>query len=299
MGENVTLLGDIADDFDSQLSDAEKALNQYVESKNFSTSSMAIASTTIAFMRFGQTFVDMLRLGNGLRQGGWRGIGTDTIRLVNVAGVAGATVSRLSRILVLTQQAGTYTCTWITTANALRRTGQRFFASIEQLAGASGVDLAAIAKSGGTTIKQIKDLIDALKKMGVAIDPVKTASLKVDSLVDLLNARPSGALAFGIKYESGGRALGHQLFATYGRIGGLTITDTSGTLYRSVAALSKAYPNATIVSESCFFLRNTAIVSGAENVARAGGLAHLVVELLPVALKGTELPSQPKMRPPR
>lgn len=245
-------------------------------------------------MRFGQTFVDVLRLGNGLKEGGGRGIGSDSMRLLTGAGVAGAAVSRLSRILVLTQQAGTYSCTWITTANALRQTGQRFFVSIAQLAQIAGVDLGAVAKSGGRTIQQIKKLIEGLKKMGVAVEAVEAHSPEVNNLMDLLNARSSGALAFAIEYESGGRMFGHQMLATYSRLGGLTITDTTGRLIRSLGALHDAYPNAHIISESLFFLRNTAIIGGAQNAARAAGLGHLVIELLPLALKSSQgqLPSQ-------
>lgn len=299
MSENVTFFGDVADDFDSQLAEAERALDQFVESRKYSRGAMVTASTIIAFMRFGQTFVDVLRLGNGLKQGGWQGIGTDSMRLLSGAGIAGATVSRLSRILMLTQEAGVYTCTWVTTANALRQTGQRFFISLEQLAQVAGVDLSAIAKSG-TTVGQIKQLIEGLKKLGLAIEAVNAPSSEVTALVGLLNARSSGALAFAIEYEAGGRTFGHQLFATYSRFGGLTITDTTGQLLRGVGALCNAYPKASLIPGSLFFLPNTAIIGGAQNAARAGGLAHLVLELLPLAVKSVEGQPSPNnlARPP-
>ena len=189
---------------------------------------------------------------------------------------------------MLTQQAGTYTCTWVTTANALRQTGQRFFVSIEQLAQVAGVDLSAIATSGGTTVEQISKLLQGLRNTGVAIEAVNAPSSEVSALVDLLNARSGGALAFAIEYQSGGRTLGHQMFATYGTLSGLSITDTTGQLIRSLKALGNAYPNASLIPGSLFFLRNTAIIGGAQNAARAGGLGHLIVELLPLALKSAE-----------
>jgi hypothetical protein len=42
----VTLLGDVAEDFDSQLREAERALDDWVESRHYSTSSMVGASFT-------------------------------------------------------------------------------------------------------------------------------------------------------------------------------------------------------------------------------------------------------------
>jgi hypothetical protein len=285
MGQNVTFLGDVADDFDKSEAKSEAVLDVWVENRGYSTGSMVAASAAVAFMRFSATFVDILRLGNGLRDGGFRGVGTDAIRLLTVAGAAGSAVSRLTRILVVEQAAGTFTCTWITTVNALGRTGQRFFASIEQLAQAAGVDLKLIAAARGTPLSAFKALIDAVRKVGVVVEDVKPSSQQVESIVDLMNARANGALAFAIEYTSGAGKAGHQLFATYSKICGLAITDTTGVVYRSFGALLKAYPNARLYTEYMFFLKNAAIIDGAANAATIGGLGHLVVQLIPVVFK--------------
>lgn len=288
MPNNVTFFGDTADDFDVQLRDAERTLDQWVESSHFNTVVMATASTTIAFMRFGQTFVDMLRLGNGLKQGGWRGIGADSLRLLNIAGVGGATISRLGRVLVVSQQAGTLTCTWVTTVNALRRTGQRFFGSLDELARAAGVDLAVIARQG-TTAQGLRDLIATLQRMKIPINELTApASRVVDTIIDLLKARGSGALAFGIEYQSGGRTLFHRLFATYSRLGGVTITDTTGTVYRSFEALRNTYSGAQLSAMPLYFLKNAALISVAETAGATDGISHLVFELLPLALRNEQ-----------
>ena len=55
MAENVTFFGDVADSFDALVAYDEKQLDSYVEAHGYSLGSMALASTTIAFMRFAQT----------------------------------------------------------------------------------------------------------------------------------------------------------------------------------------------------------------------------------------------------
>jgi hypothetical protein len=285
MADNITFLGDVADDFDSQLRQAEHILDRYVESRSYSTTSMVIASSTIAFMRFGQSFVDVLRIGNGVRRGGWKGIAGDSLRILTVAGVAGATISRLSRVLAVTQQAGTYTCTWISTANALRRTGQRFFVSLDELATSAGVDLAAVAKAGGTTAQQCERLVEALRKMGLAVEKVTPTSSNIESIAELLKARGNSALAFAVEYGNEGARAGHQLFATFSRSAGLVIIDTTGKIYRGAQAFSQVYKNARLFQSHMFFIDNAAIIAGAEGAATPGGLAAFVLELLPVPFK--------------
>lgn len=289
MGENVTFLGGFADDFDSQLKQAENILNDYVESHRYSVGSMLVASTTIAFMRFGQSFADLLRIGNGLYHGGWGGVAQDGLRIITIVGIGGAVVGRVSQILAVTQQAGTVTCTWVTTANSLRRTGQRFFVAIEDLAKASGVDLEAVAKAGGTTTKQVKSLIEALKKMNVPVEELSTNASKVEVVQDLLKARGSGVIAFGVEYGEKGSRLGHHLMATRTLLGDLAITDTNGVVFRSVEAFAKVYKDAIIFPGSLFFIKNAALISGAQMADAAGGLSGLVLEYLAVMPKDTAL----------
>ncbi len=285
MSGNVTFLGDVADGFDRELDQAEKGLDEWVESSRYSKTSMASASTAIAFMRFGQTFVDVLRIGNGLREGTFRGVGSDAMRLLTVVGIAGAGISRLSRVLVVTQQAETFNCSWITAVNAARRVGQRFFGSLDEFAKAAGVDLAALAETGGTDAAQFAKLVEGMKKIGLAVEEVRPPSDSVEAIADVLKARPSGALGFAIKYESGGRTLGHQLFATYSKTDGLVITDTTATIFRGAKVLSKVYKDAKLLPSHMFFLKNAAILELAQGAATGGGVGHLVVELLPLALK--------------
>src|SRR4029453_18102866 len=134
MSDNVTWFGDGSDHHDAMVRESERVLDRWVEGGGYSVPRMASASAVIAFMQFGRSFTDLMRLGNGVAQGTVTGIASDGLRLVSLSGIGGATISRLNRVLVVRQAAGTMTCSWITAANALRRTGQRFYTSLDDLA---------------------------------------------------------------------------------------------------------------------------------------------------------------------
>ena len=78
--------------------------------------------------------------------------------------------------------------------------------SLDELAGAAVVNLAAIARQG-TTAQRLRGLIKALQKMKIAIYEVTAPTWRVETIVDILKARDAGALAFGIEYQSGGTTL--------------------------------------------------------------------------------------------
>jgi hypothetical protein len=176
------------------------------------------------------------------------------------------------------------TCSWITAANALRRTGQRFYTSLDDLAKTAGVNLSKI-NSVGSTGQDLKALVQALKKMSVPVEKVTPLSTRLDEVARLAQANRGGVLAFGVNYVQSGQQYGHQLYATFSRLGGLTIVDTTGKVYRSLAGLSQAYPSATlhVPKEAFFVIKNAAIVTGAERAVTVGGLASIVLELVAVS----------------
>ena len=110
----------------------EHLLDNYVEEHGYSLGSMALASTTIAFMRFAKTFTDIGQLGNGvLIEGGWRGAGEDALRALNLVGAAGAVAGRAGRLLKVVQAANANTCAWVSQTNELRLSGQRFLVTLD------------------------------------------------------------------------------------------------------------------------------------------------------------------------
>src|SRR5215475_9062126 len=148
-GDNVSFFGDIADSFDALVAYDEHLLDGYVEDQGYSLGSMVLASSAHAFMRFAQTFTDMGRLGNGvLVEGGWKGVGKDALRALNLFGSVGAAAGRASRLLKVVQGANVNTCAWVAQTNALRLSGQRFLITLEEFAGRAGANLKNVAAAG-------------------------------------------------------------------------------------------------------------------------------------------------------
>ena len=71
---------EVADWFKKNMHESERALDQWVESSGYSTGTMVTASTTKAFMTFGAGFVDLLKLGDGVKEGTLKGVGEDALR---------------------------------------------------------------------------------------------------------------------------------------------------------------------------------------------------------------------------
>jgi hypothetical protein len=86
------------------------------------------------FVKFAQTFTDIGHLGNGIFiEGGWKGVGKDALRAVNLVGSAGAILGRAGQMLRVIQMSESGVCTFSAQANALRLTGTRFFITGEEL----------------------------------------------------------------------------------------------------------------------------------------------------------------------
>jgi hypothetical protein len=64
----------------------------------------------------------------------------------------------------------------------------------------------------------------------------------------------------------------------------------------TTGALRAVYTDAKVSSMPLYFLKNTAVISGTENAATAGGLGHRVVDLLPLVFKKEDEPAQMRGR---
>ena len=66
---------DIANWFDKNRVETDRILDKWVEDSNYNQGIMLVAATTHALTTFGAGFVDLLRLGDGVREGGLSGWG--------------------------------------------------------------------------------------------------------------------------------------------------------------------------------------------------------------------------------
>lgn len=206
--------------------------------------------------RFSQGYVDTLRFGDSLVERSWAGVGKDLLRLLNIIPLAGAAASRFSRFLMVVQVAENLDCAWVSTANALTRTGQKFFLPVEELARVAGVDINWMREIGTNPTVFRTQLLPALDRLRVGYRVLGQGS----DLESLVKANPRGTLVVSIEYQ-GGR---HVLLAE-ARGGGAVFFDTDNKVFNGVRELEAAYPQVHPGDIAPVFIPNAAYI----NVARS------------------------------
>lgn len=299
MSSNVTFLGDVADWYDRQTNgliewragifrrvdpNGRSGWNRWWQPLGFW---MAWGD---GLVRMTQGVVDTLRVGNGVRQGGWSGYGHDALRVLNIFDGAGRIIGRVGRVLrVALQPAGTVTCVWYSFLNALDRTGHYFFISVRDLMNAVGISEAAIISARGTTPQMFRRLVDHLATLRIQMEEltVPLESGGWEALMRFAQIRRRGVFVIGFHYATQAAnavrstaSEGHALLVTYSRQHGLIFQDTTGQIYAGLGALRQAYPDATIArSFPLIFIRDSAMVtssalaSGAAQTTRAAAQA--------------------------
>lgn len=139
---------DIADWWDEQHRQAKTELDLFVDN-NPNLFGVIVATSVATAMEVGAGTADMLRFGQGLAEGGVRGVGKDALRLIGLAGPLGrgaklvqaAANARLARLIV---DPGGGICGWLSGAQALRQTGTKAFVAVDDLAQALGKNLAEL-----------------------------------------------------------------------------------------------------------------------------------------------------------
>jgi LysM repeat protein len=278
MGQNVTVLGDLADSYDALVAHDEKLLDYYVEDHGYSLGSMVLASSAISVMRFAKWFTDIGRLGNGvLIQGGWRGVGNDAMRALNLVGAVGAVAGRVGGLLKVVQASNANTCAWVAQTNALRLSGQRFLITLESLANNAGANLAKVAGSGRQAGDYVKMMAE-MKQMGVPASellPGATGTARTfESLFQALRSAGKGVVTFSVRFGNGGQ-YGHRLYATIDRMGGLIIRDPAlSRILTSASEIRAAFPGASMSGSTAIFVRN-ALMTQASHLAQ--GLSEIQI----------------------
>lgn len=281
---NVTIFGDIADDYDALVLSNEKLLDGFVEQNGYSLGSMVFASSALALMKFAKVFVDVGRLGNGVFvEGGWKGAGQDALRALNLAGGAGAALSRGGKLLRMTQVGNS--CAWTAQANALTLAGQKYFVTARQLAAQAGVT-AQQWKSIlllGRGADDYAKMLGLLTKLKIPHQTLTAAGNSLSGALNAVRAAPAGVVTFSIRFGPGG-AQGHRLYATFSRTGGLVIRDPNFrmTVYRSLADLQKAFgPNVSLSTSPMIFIKDAVLMQAAHLAEGLGGLSMLAWHVIP------------------
>ena len=193
----------IADRFDQQKDRANKKLDEAVEDSGYSQGMMIVAAGTHAVMEFGSSFVDLLRLGDGVKEGGW-GYGQDALRAVAIfpmgkvaqmlKSVKGLQVAKIIEDAL----PGEAICGWIAGSKALAHAGYKHGGKAVTFGGK------VVWTHGGKVLIEVRHVAEAmglapsmidtislpamvmyLKRLGANVDPIKivTSINQVEQMV--------------------------------------------------------------------------------------------------------------------
>ena len=251
---------------------------------------LAAASAAYAGFKFSSTvakgFVDVLRIGDGVKKGGW-GYGQDALRALVVVGPALRGVRSLGGLLAEVDfNANLGNCAWVAAARSLRFSG-RLFASVGDLARWAGL---TAQETGG--VASVADLAPTLRLLGASVRTVvpegKAAMTTMDEVFQAARANRDGALMFGVKWLSNGKVVGHALIARWTPLG-VRIIDRTSKVFGSLSELEQLYKGistAVPVGEA-LFVENSIAVKALTNVPSL--LNTLAVEVKPSIYRESKL----------
>lgn len=266
------VLTDAADWFDRQRGASDQILDRWVEDSQYSVGSMVGASATKALMTFGGGFVDLLRLGDGLKQGTLGGVGTDALRFAAIFPV-GKAVSLLKTTKGITAarfvaDTGGPNCFWVASAKALRQlhhsTSGRLLVGVEDLAKALGMPMNAL-----WTIPNLATGIGFLQRLGVRVGTVTKVGTSRD--IERLLPRDGSILLLAVRVEQAGKMVGgHAIYAFRNALGQVRYMDRTvggnfngavkGT-YKSVAEIAPMYGASALVPYEAALIHNLFVKS--------------------------------------
>lgn len=267
-------VGQVADWWDEQKRESEKALNQFVE-EHPDWFGILVAGSVQTAMDLGAGFVDVLRLGEGAAEGGW-GYAEDALRLLVISGPAGKAL-RVGRIRLAKFMAdpnpAAGACTWVAASKALRQTGTRHFATVDDLLRANGIS--TLASKFNKSI-HIRDIVPILQKLGAKVRFLT----KPKSMNDVANAvknNPNGVVLFAVEWWSPTKqkVIGHALYAFRDALGRFRISDRTGRIVSSLKELESSFKGIGTAKPytDMAFVADSTLVQGIEGLLPASVLA--------------------------
>ncbi len=248
-------LEEIADWWDSQHKDAEKALDTWV--RNSSNSDIdrygrAIVATTVyTSMALGSGLVDILRLGEGVKEGGW-GYAEDGLRILGLAGPV-FKLGRLGAAKWTYSPRGPW-CASVATAKALRHTGNKIFVKASEIMGRTGVK----------PPKNMNEFMPVLKGLGAKVKEVKNVPT-INKLKALTKENKKSVVLFAVRWKkSNGKGAAHALYAYRDTFGRFKIADRTGKIVRNLDELNIYYDNigSAVIQGSAMVIKNAVVTKG-------------------------------------
>jgi nucleoid-associated protein YgaU len=243
------LFTEIADGFDRVVHEDEVFLDNWGTEaaakhlRDEGSIELVAAAVVWAGFKFSTTvskgFIDVLRIGDGVKKGGW-GYGEDALRALVLVGPALRGVRMASGLVAsVDANASMGNCAWVAAARGARLSG-RLFASIKDVAKFAGMTL---PETGG--VQTLEEVMVHLRMMGADAQMVapegKAAFSTMKEVFKAAAQRRDGTLTFAVEWTMNGEPAGHALIARWGAAG-VRIIDRSGAVVRSLAELEASYP---------------------------------------------------------
>jgi hypothetical protein len=218
---------EIADWFDGEHARSDSVLDAWVEDSNYDHGVMVIAATTKALTTFGAGFVDLLKLGDGVKSGTLKGAGTDALRVLAVfpVGKAANLLKSAKGISVakLIVDTGGPNCFWVASAKAFGQIGQKYggrlLASVEDVAKALGMSLNNL-----WVIPNLATGMSYLRRLGATCGPIKA----VANVRDIAQMVPGdgSVVMIAVRVMKAGRVVGgHAIYAFRNTVGQIRFMD--------------------------------------------------------------------------
>ncbi|HEV7261209.1 MAG TPA: peptidoglycan-binding domain-containing protein [Bosea sp. (in: a-proteobacteria)] len=234
-----------ADWWDKQKRETEKILGEWVED-NPQWWAVTVATGVQTSMDLGAGFVDVLRFGQGMAEGGLAGVGKDALRLLAILGPLGKAGGVLSRLIHLQRirfavqvQGVTGPCTFqaINNATAIAR-GKSYFITLKEMAKAVGRPLKSIGRDqAGDAIlgAHVKQGLDFMTSQGIRVTQLQAKSIQ--GVTQLARAE-DGVVVFAIRcVTTKGEPIKHTVIAVRDVLGRVRFADYGGRYHATLEGL--------------------------------------------------------------
>lgn len=243
-----------ADWWDKQKRETENILTEWVQD-NPQWWAVTVATGVQTSMELGAGFVDILRFGEGMAQGGVKGFGKDALRLLAILGPLGKGGGMLSRFLHLRQiklavrvKGITGPCTFqaVNNITSIVR-GKSYFITLKDMAKAVGRPISSLAKNDEGVIQlssSVEKALQFLISQGVKITRLNQAKTVRD--VTQLAKTEDGVVIFAIrcfvKTAKGElKEIKHSVIAVRDALGQVRFADYGGKYYVTLEDLVRRW----------------------------------------------------------
>lgn len=288
--ETIVALSEYADWWDKQKRETEKILTEWVQD-NPQWWAVTVATGVQTSMELGAGFVDILRFGEGMAQGGWRGYGKDALRLLAILGPlgkAGGMLSRfahLQRIRLAVQVKGvTGPCTFqaVNNVTSIIR-GKSYFITLKDMAAAVGKPLGSLSQNaaGKTQLSSpVEKALEFLISQGVKVTRLNQAKTVRD--ITQLAQTEEGVVVFAIrcvvKTAAGElKEIKHSVIAVRNAMGQVRFADYGGNYFPTLEELVRRW--GTLQGSGIGLMENQAV--GLANTMQFTSLLESSMSLFP------------------